>query len=285
MTMTPDRFRELFADAVAGGPTEVDVASDLAAGRRLLRRRRLAAAAAGTAVVALVGTTYAFAADDLLRGERDPQPAGSHDPVDASMVDRCATHASDLQRAALFDPGTPEVALAETTSAGTQMILKSTDGKAWATCYVADGQAAEVAGFSTGPGSIYDRDTPSFGTIKQFEVGQELACEGGSATCSRFSTRGGDRLPPGVAYVELETVDGQVTRVEVEDGYYVFNLVGDQPDPTEYRFHWVTRITYLDAEAQPVAESVIDVPRPPRPGSGLPGLEDAYPSLMSPLRR
>lgn len=292
--MSPDEFRQRFADALAdeplGPPAESDIA--VAQGRHRLRRDRLVVGTGACLAVAtvLVASALVLGLDD--DRDKDSAPAVSPEPslsrprpvADKELLEQCrngefvAPHAADL----LFQSGTPVIKGADFNSFDGSAALESADGRYWAQCFIAPGDPR-----STGMMVLTSSGTRD-GTSTNIFVVTGAGCgpskgDRGVPGCSKFNVQWTERLPAEVASVEFVMTNGETVSVVGNDGYFVLEYVGELPSNKKPRLDELQdpflegyrSITYLDAEGTPIAQE-----RNGPPVDELPGL-GAYPGIGS----
>ena len=165
------------------------------------------------------------------------------------------------------------------------LAIESGDGAHWAECFVhLDNQE-----FSSGM-TVYDASGTSRSTSFSFGGGCGLVDGRADESCPTWAISTVDRLPTEVAQVRYDFGDGTHATVTARDGYVVLNRLLDLPPGasidsmgSNLGFNALDRITYLDADGDPIAAQASDGtgsgPDHERVGD-LPPLT-AYPSLRS----
>ena len=225
--------------------------------RGLKRRRRqivggLAAATITTAL--LVPTVFSD------NGDPDKSPVDRPEGLTpGAMIETCREgNQSDRASNALFGSGTPEVRLSGTVAEMMSVVLVSADGQYWADCFINLYDGAE---FTSGM-TVY----PATGKRRPngFSYSHGFTCKDldgpPSPPCPTFMVNYVDRVAEEVAAVSFDTADGNTTTVNAEDGFILFTYQGVIPDgypttdsPGAPQPHWLTRITYLDENGEPMA--------------------------------
>jgi hypothetical protein len=290
MTMTPDRFQQLLDQSTSAAPPAPLVSTDLEAGRTRLRRRRtvLASTVAATVVVVAgaVGVGWNLGADD--RSVDPIAPTVPPAPSEAE-VDRYVAECQDDMPTNLLG-GPVRVMATAATAFEVQATFATEEGRFWATCSMDLTNRDEPPYVST-----YDADNTE-GSAFFFSAGP--GCAGSDpTTCGLWELGVTDRVDPAVAAVRIDLWDSSSATVETADGYYAFTTLRPLPDGvtfeagddgletlvgTDAGHPRISRLTYLDSDGDPLAATALDGSGSGLAGKtvdGLPGTEQAYPSL------
>jgi hypothetical protein len=293
MTMTPDRFRQLLDHETADAPPAPLVSTDLTAGRaRLGRRRATVGVAVAAAVVVAAG---AISIGTRTAPDPDPEPikppsrvvppSPSESEVDAAL-DSCA--------AALIPPDVlgsqGRLMSVASTAVEVQAVFGTQGERYWAECTV------PLEGDDQEPGVLVHDAQNKEGS--GFTYATSTGCpDSEPASCRLWTLSVVDRVNPEVARIRFDLWDGSSATVETLGGYYAFTTLVPLPDGVAFKVDdnglvslvgadtdrvRLERVTYFDAEGNPLAATAMDGSGSGLTGEvvdGLPLTNDAYPSL------
>lgn len=261
--MTPESFHTLYDAATDSPPPTNLMQSSVAAGRRRLVRRRLAVTGAGFAALAVVAGS-AYAGSGLTEDSPDTQvatPSGAR-MSDAEVIEKCRTLDGNTKEAVdgLFAPGRPTVEVRTGTTERATFVLMAADSETWAECSFPRAGSTAASGLR-----LYITRGFSSRAGEAVGSGCPLVDDRVDPSCRSFAVRVTDKLPEAVAAVEFRTGDGKTSVAERRpDGYLFFDYVGRLPDgvpavPSEWGdFRALERVTYLNAEGDPIAAGTMD---------------------------
>lgn len=214
-----DRLRDLTADQP---PLRRDTADILRRGRRrVFARRAGVAAGAGVLVVATgIGATAWWPVDSGRTTEatrtNDAAVAGS---PEGGLVQRCTQVDNGALDPAVFGPGS-RIVVSDAAGPLTQLVIVSTDGDSWASCWLTDDPGAEFNGYA----QTFPMDVASGGQGDQNTT--ETAGYGYGHGAFYYA----DRFPAEVAEVELRFRGGPTITRPTVDGFVV--AVAEAPEFT-----------------------------------------------------
>ena len=230
-------------------------------GRRHRLTRRAGGTAAGlTAAAAVAG--IALGGQSLLDREPvEPDRAASAPRTDDELLEQCRNgNQSDEYTELLFGSGTPVIKAEGRTSHKISLAIESADGKTWGDCFIHLDNQEFASGIE-----VYPTAGETMSSSMSYGPGCGLVDGGIDPSCTTFSVSKVERRPLEVAAVEFVTADGETTTVRTQDGYYVFEYLGDLPPGTTMnsgglpmRFEPVQRITFLDESGTPIAAEAQD---------------------------
>ncbi|WP_154402681.1 hypothetical protein [Nocardioides speluncae] len=288
--MTPESFSTMYEAATETPPPTNLAPSAVKAGRRRLVRRRLAVTGAGLAALAVVAGS-AYAGTGLTEDSPDTQVATPGATADDQIIERCRTLDGNSEEAvdAVYSVGHPTIVARAETPDQTTYVLMAADEKVWAECSLPrSGQTSPTLTYFFPPGPITSSGVRHFlapgsslRTAAAVGSGCALVEDSPDPGCRTFVVRVTDRLPAAVASVAFRTGDGKTTVVDRQaSGFVLLDHVGELPDgvpadPSEWgEFRALERVTYLDADGDPIAAGAMD-------GSGDPMKDERVAGLRS----
>ena len=255
---------------------------DLTRHRRRLIATAVAAVAAGVAIVAALPTLLegGSGSDSVASAPTLVDPGVDlHGRDPATLIAACKAGTQPQKWTDLmFWPDEPRIVAYSNSTPQTSTVLVSSDGTWWADCFNAD-KALKQAD------TVMNVYLPRPSTMALMSAGRFCGDESQSNLCDTFIVDKADRLPGEVARVAVETVDGVITTVDVDQyGFVIFDYEGTVPEiysgeETPSRVAWITKMTYLDEVGNVLAANRwTNSTYQPRRVAGVPELAK-YPSL------
>ena len=225
--METQEFARRLDTALQEAPPLPPLESHVAAGRRALRRRRVLSAAGGvTAVVGLLGTTFAVA--DITDGERGVPPASAPQLNQQGIVTGCTAseNVSERNRQRLFGAGPAELLASAGTEYSTYAALRSADGRFWGECVLTSREDAEFDSALT----VYRTEPDRVGGLSYGWGCPQVPDRTGRLECEAVTFHMVDRRPEVVAEVVAVLADGTRVSTATHQGYFVLNTSFPVPD-------------------------------------------------------